>query len=140
MNKTIRVAIFGSGMECCSAKRLLGGIAEGDALELRIHLLHEVDELRHCMVTQSPDLVISLADGTAGMEAIYLVRKYDAALPVLWFSDDPGFAMQSHRLECSYFSVKPLTAEKMRRALYSVCPAGRRAGAKRGGAPLYSTV
>lgn len=127
MGKMIRTAIFGSVSECSSVKRILSGIAQSDGLEIQTHLFQEIDDLRFCMVTQSPDLVISLADGTAGMEAIYLVRKYDAALPVLWFSDDPGFAMQSHRLDCSYFSVKPLTPEKMRLALHCASPINRRA-------------
>lgn len=64
-----------------------------------------------------PSLLIVLTDGAAGMEGVFLARRIAPELPVFWFSDDSQLGMQSHRLECTYFSTKPITVEKLSKAL-----------------------
>lgn len=75
------------------------------------------EELQKKLTAKKSKLVIVLSDGAAGMEGVYAVRDCDEQQPIFWFSDDIDFAMQSHRLECSYFAIKPLTEDKMFRAM-----------------------
>lgn len=63
------------------------------------------------------DLVVVAADGACGMESVIAVRNASPELPVIWFSDDADFGVQSYRLGCSYFGVKPVTSEKLQRAM-----------------------
>lgn len=60
--------------------------------------------LREC----TPDCVIVMMDGADGMEGVIAARHADEHIPVLWFSDDKGFGVQSYRLGCAYFHQKPV--------------------------------
>ena len=116
MKRQVSIAVFGPDEECRAVRQHLIAFAEEKGFALQVRLVNDIDELRFYIVEDQPDLVITLADGTLGMEAVYLVRKIADDLPVFWFSDDKGFGMQSHRLECEYFSVKPVTREKLQAA------------------------
>lgn len=76
------------------------------------------DKLQQLLALSKTSLIIVLADGADGMEAVYTAKKYEPEIVVFWFSNDINFAMQSHRLECAYFSVKPITEEKLAKAFY----------------------
>ena len=76
------------------------------------------------LVDWAPELVVVLTNGAAGMEGVYRVREYHPRVPVFWFSDDGDFAMQSYRLNCSYFGLKPVTEGKLRQALYRCAHVG----------------
>ncbi len=80
-------------------------------------LASSYDELQQRLTDSDPSLAIILVNQADGMEGVYLTRERRPTLPLFWFSDDAGFGMQSHRLECDYFAVKPITAQKLRRAL-----------------------
>lgn len=66
---------------------------------------------------ESEDPVVILTDGAEGMEGVLAAKRQSPALPVFWFSNDKGFGVQSHRLECTFFAVKPLTEQKMQAAI-----------------------
>ena len=38
-------------------------------------------------------------------------------VPVLWFSDDNGFGVQSYRLGCAYFHKKPVSPQVLSAAI-----------------------
>ncbi len=117
MKKKIKTIFYGDVSECHNVKELVS------ALPYFADRLHEAklvgswDDFEVSLVEWNPDLAIVLADGAAGMEGVYLVRARRPELPVIWFSDDQDFGMQSHRLECVYFSAKPITSEKMQKAV-----------------------
>jgi len=69
------------------------------------------------LVDWEPTLMIALADGAEGMECAYRSRERRPCLPVFWFSDDREFGMQSYRLNCAYFSTKPITEDKLNHAI-----------------------
>ena len=66
---------------------------------------------------ESEDPVVILTDGAEGMEGVLAAKRQSPALPVFWFSNDKGFGVQSHRLECTFFAVKPLTEQKVQAAI-----------------------
>ena len=63
------------------------------------------------------DLIVVLADGADGMEGVIAVKNSGRDMPVIWLSDDEGFAPQSYRLGCNYFHKKPITLERLKEAL-----------------------
>lgn len=77
-----------------------------------------LEEFRVKIIDWDPTLVIIISNGASGMEAAYITRKKDLDVPLFWFSDDIDFGMKSHRLNCDYFSVKPITKEKIERAFH----------------------
>lgn len=79
---------------------------------------NNLEEFRVKMIDWEPTLVIVIANGASGMEASYITRKKDLDVPLFWFSDDIGFGMKSHRLNCDYFAIKPITEEKIQRAFH----------------------
>lgn len=110
-----RTIIYGGKAETCRVAELLHNCAGSSFSDIRTvdswaSLQQELELLR-------PGLLVVLTDGAAGMEGVYLARQVMPELPVFWFSDDSQFGMQSHRLECTYFSTKPVTDDKLRKAL-----------------------
>lgn len=115
MNAAVRTIIYGNAAECGCAADVLRGFdcfAGGD-----IRCVDSWNLLQQDLEQFRPELLVVLAAGAAGMEGVYLARQTCPEMPVFWFSDDCGFGMQSHRLECEYFTLKPLTDEKLRKAL-----------------------
>ena len=86
------------------------------------------ESFRDNLVAWLPSLIVVLADRSEGMDGVYLAKQLRPELPLFWFSDDKGFGMQSHRLGCDYFAVKPFTVEKLCKALRRCCHMGIRIG------------
>ena len=117
MDQKINVLLFGSDPECRAAIDILNKL---DALSAHIQqhrYLSDLEEFEVELVDWTPTLLIVLADGAAGMECVYRAMQRRPSVPAFWFSDDPQFGMQSYRLNCAYFSTKPITPENIRKAL-----------------------
>lgn len=71
-----------------------------------------LDRLRECAY----DLVVVTVNGAEGMEGVMATKNLLPDGDVVWFSDDAGFGVQAHRLGCTYFAVKPITAETVSKA------------------------
>lgn len=117
MSGRMRTLIYGDPAECENAQNLIQALlCDGTGLlECRHVSCHE--DLSLELMQWHPCLTVVLADGPAGMEGVYAVKDNYPRSSVFWFSNDRGFGMMSHRLECAYFSVKPVTEEKLQRAL-----------------------
>lgn len=63
------------------------------------------------------DLLIVAVPGARGMEAVVSARELAPETPLLWCSDDPGFAVASYRLRCSLFLPLPLNREEVASAM-----------------------
>lgn len=74
------------------------------------------DEFRRDLVKQAYDLVIVAEKGAMGMEICISTRKVRPNIPLFWFSDDPVFATQSYRLNCTYFGSLPVSVQVMANA------------------------
>ena len=118
MNRRIKTLMFGNEQECLAAAEVLR------ALELLSEHMHEhlyvddLEEFEKSMVDWEPTLLVVLANGAKGMECVYRSRERRPGLPVFWFSDDQDFGVQSYRLNCAYFSTKPVTLEKIKHAIH----------------------
>lgn len=117
MQRNVRTLLFGNPKECEEVSKMLslaGKFPEGYNESRHIN---DVEEFEKMLVMWEPSLVIVLADGAAGMESVYRSHRRNPGLPVFWFSNDRDFGVQSFRLECAYFSTKPVTPEKVNCAL-----------------------
>ncbi len=116
MSSKLNIVLYGQEKECEEAISLLK--KSNQTFDYSTSFTNKNDTLQQVLSVGKTKLVIVLADGADGMEAVYTAKSYETNLIVFWFSNDIGFAMQSHRLECAYFSVKPLTVEKLAKAFY----------------------
>lgn len=113
--KTIKTLLFGTPQECESTGQILQSTLVGHCLEYR-HV-NDMEEFEAALVEWEPSLTVVVADGAAGLESVFRSRNRRPCVPVFWFSDDREFGMQSYRLECAYFSTKPITKDKMSNAI-----------------------
>ncbi len=92
----------------------------------RIDCVHakSYDDFLHLLHTKWHDLVIVLADGAEGMEGIIASQTLCPDTMRIWISNDEGFGIQAHRMNCAYFAVKPITAD----TVFKVCRACRICG------------
>lgn len=117
MKPTVKTLLFGVPHECTAVGQTLDNLDEfAQGLHEYRHV-NDIEEFEEVLVNWMPSLIIVLADGATGMESVYRSRQRRPSLPVFWFSDDREFGMQSYRLDCAYFSTKPVTAEKIAHAI-----------------------
>ena len=64
-----------------------------------------------------PDCIVIAMDGADGMEGVIAAKSVCQHVPVLWFSDDNGFGVQSYRLGCAYFHKKPVSPQILSAAI-----------------------
>lgn len=112
----MRVMLYGEKAECQSAIDIIQSFCRVSEASDTIHRTDSREGLQQQMVAWNPNLIVILAERSRGMEGAYAAKETRPEIPVFWFSDDEGFGMQSHRLECDYFSVKPVTEEKLKKA------------------------
>jgi len=117
MDQKVNVLLFGSDPECRAAIDILNGLEVLSAHIQQHRHLNDLEEFEMALVDWSPTLLLVLADGAEGMECVYRAKERRPSVPAFWFSDDQQFGMQSYRLNCAYFSIKPVTQENICKAL-----------------------
>ncbi len=61
--------------------------------------------------------VIIARKGADGMESARNAKLIRPDIPLVWFSDDHGFGVESFRIGCAYFSADTLCEERLYTAL-----------------------
>lgn len=117
VEQTIKLLMFGEAAECEAAAAIMKSLPELSGNTCEFFHLNDLEVLVESLVDIEPTLMIVLADGAKGMECVYRIRERSSELPVFWFSDDKAFAVQSYRFNCAYFTTKPVTYDKMSRAI-----------------------
>ena len=59
------------------------------------------------------DMIFVLENGAKGMESVIASKNLHPETPVIWFSDDKNFGVQSYRLGTEFFGTKPITNEHL---------------------------
>lgn len=114
----MNILFFGEAAECQPAIDTVQGFLHMKEEPDSIRRVNSRDALRMQLAGWEPSLILVLADRSRGMEGVYAAKETRPEIPVFWFSDDEGFGMQSYRLECDYFAVKPVTEEKLKMAFH----------------------
>lgn len=107
----MKVLMFGSDAECDLITEFLE--CSSIAKKLEYSRTDNSDELLEKLRAINPDVVIVSSDGAFGMERIIATRKLCPDTMLLWFSNDKDFGAQAYRLNCDYFSVKPITKQRI---------------------------
>ena len=111
----MKVLLFGRDSEC---KPIFDFLKCSDNTQKYSYIqTDDSDELLKMLTTISPELVIIVADGAFGMEKVIATRKLCPDTKLFWFSDDKNFGAQAYRLDCNYFSAKPITEQKLFNAI-----------------------
>lgn len=118
MNRNVKALMFGGEQECRAAAEVLKTRSLLPEYTNEYFQVDDLEEFEKALVDWNPTLLIVLADGAEGMECVYRARERRPLLPVFWFSDDGEFAVQSYRLNCAYFSTKPVTRDKIEHAIH----------------------
>lgn len=117
MTSKVKIMLFGNSIACREAEELLGQVAAFQSTEHEVCCIDDLEMLTTALVDWDPTLLIVTADGAEGMESVYRARERRPCIPVFWFSDDKDFGVLSYRLNCAYFSTRPVTAEKLSSAV-----------------------
>lgn len=120
----MRILLFGEYNECQKAMEYINELPELSNRNKKHRVVDDYDDFYKEVVDYAPHLTVVLADGANGMEGVYRSRQARPDVPVFWFSDDWNFGNQSHRLQCTYFSGKPMSADKFQRAIGCLLAAG----------------
>ena len=128
MQKKVRALLYGSEAECRTVEELIRAMDQLSHYQHEYCYAEEIEQFAQLLVTWEPTLVIVLADGAMGMESVYLSKARRPELPVFWFSDDANFGIHSHRLNCAYFSSKPVVTDKLSHAFHRCNHVGIRYG------------
>ncbi len=75
------------------------------------------DYIKRLTACDAQDLIIVIFDGAEGMEAVMASKRVWPDTPVIWISDDSNFGIQSYRIGCTFFGVKPVNKEMMAEAI-----------------------
>lgn len=93
------------------------GLFQQELEEYSTLYLSDQDELIHTLMKKCPAAVLVIMEKAAGMEGVIAIRKIYPDIPVVWFSNDEGFAAQAFRLNVDYFALMPVSKEKINTAL-----------------------
>ncbi len=107
------VLLCGEIQECEKIFELLYSVTD---ISQKI-IVDDYELIHEYVIDSKPCMAIVTDNGAKGMESVIRIRESDKDIPILWFSDDGNFAIQSYRMKCSYFTTKPITHEKMQKAL-----------------------
>lgn len=83
------------------------------------------DEFLHGLNVTSPELIFVSVPGAKGMEAAIAAREAHPKAGLIWFADDEAFGAQSYRLDCTYFTSRPVDHTVMSDAIFRYCQAER---------------
>lgn len=112
---TVLCSLFGFTLRYYPFRHVIRDLLSDRTVEPVCRHVSTHEELLLELLQWHPCLTVVLPNGPVGMEGVFAVRENHPPSSVFWFSDDIGFGMMSHRLECAYFSVKPVTREKLQR-------------------------
>ncbi len=108
----MRVLLCGEKKECEEIRELIKSLYFCVSETV---IVDDYEKIHRYVVDISPAVAIVCDSGAMGMESVHRIKE-SGDVPIFWFSDDRGFAVQSYRLGCSYFGVKPVSAESLKKA------------------------
>ncbi len=83
-------------------------------------IVDDYELIHQSIVDVNINTAIVYENGANGMECVYRIKESNCDIPIIWFSDDNNFAVQSYRLNCAYFGKKPITVEKLQKAFENI--------------------
>lgn len=107
----MNLVLFGTAADRSELERSFSALPEWCYRRICIYDYRDYDSYIAGLREGSPDCVVVMMNGAAGMEGVIAAKNSGNRAPVLWFSDDNCFGAQSYRLGCVYFHTKPLSPQ-----------------------------
>ena len=103
------IIMYGNPGECA--------VSEPYLKKYIIQCFSEQEKLIPALMEKCPAAVWVMMEKAAGMEGVIAVRRIYPNIPIVWFSNDSGFAPQAYRLHVNYFTLMPINEDKIMTAL-----------------------
>lgn len=113
----MRLVLYGTQSDREEFERSLSALPNRCYRKIGVSDFANYDSFVTALSEDLPDCVIIAMDGAEGMEAVMAARSICERVPVVWFSNDNGFGVQSYRLGCTYFHEKPLSPQILSAAI-----------------------
>lgn len=113
----MRLFIYGTETDRNEFADSLAGLPEWGYRKIQLIGYSNYDSFIAGLAEGPPDGIVIAMDGADGMEGVIAAKSVCENVPVLWFSDDNGFGVQSYRLGCTYFHKKPVSPQILSAAI-----------------------
>ena len=113
----MRLILYGTESDKDEFARAFAAMPDLCYRKIGINGHHDYDSFIAALSESPPDCIVIAMDGADGMEGVIAARSVCKNVPVLWFSDDNGFGVQSYRLGCAYFHKKPVSPQILSAAI-----------------------
>lgn len=115
----MRILIYGTKEDCVSCISCLDDVAQLQYRHVEYARSNDYDEFVKALTEADNviDLTVIISDGAEGMEAVMASKRSRPDVPAVWISDDANFAIQSYRMGCTFFGVRPVNKEMMADAI-----------------------
>ncbi|MEA4853240.1 MAG: hypothetical protein VB082_03055 [Christensenella sp.] len=104
----------------CTEKKMTEKISEGigalkqsSGVRIKTDWFYRREDLLYGMRRSKYAIVLIALTGALGMEAAIGAREENAAVPLIWISDEEAFALQSYRLQTKMFLVWPVSTQQI---------------------------
>lgn len=113
----MNVIIYGTKDDHDACVSFMEDLPELQYRQLNYTHIDNYDGLIDILQSKKIDMVMVLTDGAEGMEGVIASKNLCPGVSVIWFTDDEGFGVQSHRLGCTFFGIKPITKQIISNAI-----------------------
>ncbi len=113
----MKITVFTHREEAAEFKEIINSLSDSREISLECNYYDNYDDFIRGFPTDKAGAVIVARRGADGMECARNARLMRPDIPLIWFSDDKAFGIESYRLECAFFSAEPITEKILKTAL-----------------------
>ncbi len=113
----MQFAVYGMPTDCEELTRALAALPDWWYRQIQVADYPDYDRFIAGLRDSPPDCIVIAMNGADGMEGVIAAKSMCETVPVIWFSDDTGFGVQSYRLGCAYFHEKPISPQHLSAAI-----------------------
>lgn len=115
----MKITVFTHKEEIPRYEKLLLALAN-ETTPLEYTVYDDYDDFISGFSEEESQAVIVARRGADGMESARNAKVLKPDIPLIWFSDDNGFGVESYRIGCVYFTAEPIT-EKILSTAFARC-------------------
>ncbi len=113
----MKLSLYGTARDREALTEALAGLPDCSYRNIRVTDFADYDSFIAGLGSDPPECVVVMRNGAEGMEGVIAARDLLKDVPVIWFSDDNAFGVQSYRLGCAYFHEKPVSSRILSAAI-----------------------
>ncbi len=113
----LKLTVFTHREEAAEFKELINSLSDSREISLECNYYDNYDDFIRGFPRDESQAVIVARRGADGMECARNARLMCPHIPLIWFSNDKAFGIESYRLGCAFFSAEPITEKTLKTAL-----------------------